>query len=544
MKPKILLVKHFDRAILAALAVLFLFAAYKSFIAADETVKDLTDEIDRHARVVEDEMSDDDKPNLPVPDYRGMLKLRFERPAVISPYSRDPFFPEPDVLVKRVLLTIGQSDESTLEEVHLIELVQSRDEVVKVTHEYDRSKNESVVSITAAGEGDCDVRIRDTLERIYRWRCTVVRVSKPPYPPTQCAFRPMPPVLSEGEQVRPARVLINFVPIATPPPNDKHGITTGADIYRKRSDQLDMDYQLLTPDPLRTATQAEIDDIWERFAGPREEAPAAARRPVGRAAPVPGPGEARVFVPAEAGRAAPPAAGAIARRQPTTSAGAKPLHGYVFLDDDVEPGETYVYKVVTVSEIERGEAVPCEDPVVSEPVLVPSLVSFRVTRISADGARILITVPHPETGQLVTEEFSFVPGMSIRDVKKLKRTIEVRMPDGSIKVHHITDPVEFSTNAVLVDTLTILNKFEYDLDSKLEDNEPVFTFKVKPVSNPLVLYLTRRGALRWKEEVEDLGETQPGRPRTPVRPGGRRPGGLVPGGPGLPGGVPRNPDVR
>ena len=149
MKPKILLVKHFDRAILAALAALFLFAAYKSFIATDQTVKDLTDEIDRHARAVEGEMSDDDKPNLPVPDYRGMLKLRFERPAVISPYPRDPFFPEPDILAKRVLLTVGQSDETTLEEVRLFELVRTRDEVVKVEYEYDPSENESVVRIKA-----------------------------------------------------------------------------------------------------------------------------------------------------------------------------------------------------------------------------------------------------------------------------------------------------------------------------------------------------------------------------------------------------------
>ena len=497
MKPKILLVKHFDYAILGVLAILFLFAAYKSFIATDQTVKELTRKIDRSDRIVKEELLDDDKPNLVVPDYRGMLKLRFDRPAVISPYPRDPLFPEPDILVKPILLTVDQTNESTLEKVRLVELVQSRDEVVTVEYEYDSSENKSIVRVTGMGEGDCDVRIRDTLERVYLWRCTVVRVSKPPYPPVECVFRPMPPVLKQGGMVRPARVLVNFIPLKPYGPGDEYGITTGANIYRKRSDQLDMDYQLITPLPLKPCTQAEIDAIWERFIEPVEERPAAGEAPAGAVEPRP-PG---VYVPPVADRPALAVPRPTHREEAAFPREGKPLDGaYVYLDADLEPGETYIYKIVTVSEIERGDAVPCKQPFVSEPILVPSLISFRVVRISRDGARIAITVPHPETAELVTEEFNFVPGMNICGFDKRMRTIEIQFPDGRTVIRRISETVEFSTNAILVDTLTILKKFEYRLNFKVKDGKAMFTFEARPTPASLVLYLTQRGALRWKKE--------------------------------------------
>jgi len=186
----------------------------------------------------------------------------------------------------------------------------------------------------------------------------------------------------------------------------------------------------------------------------------------------------------------------------------------------VDPGESYIYKVVTISASEDAEPVPCEMPFVARmPVAVPSLISFTLLAGGLTSARVAITRPDPQTGQDLTREFSFDPGMSVHGKGWVPRAYTV---DGIEK--RWREEIDFSTNCVMVDTLSLLRSIDYRI--RYDFRKERFVFSIRRSSNPLMIYLTPRRALRWKERGESGRETGAtiSRPRREVGRPRREPG--------------------
>lgn len=514
MKLKILLVKHFDHVILGALGILLFYALFQAFIARDTALDEIADEIRRAEGVINDALTDRTTPKTEIPDYLTQLRLRFERPRVISPFPHNPFYPEPDIIVERALqIGVGKVYEKELERAHLVEVVQTKD-ILKVEFDYDPEIGSSVVTIEALKKGQTDLRIRDSRERTYRWRVYVLKdvTSDPPRPPIFVTTQANPPY--ERRNIRkPARVLITFRHDNPEAPGEGVGITTGAFVERKLADTPDVEYIRVTADPVIPASQSEIDEKWRRFIEPEEEPDddvAATPEPTRTGRPVGG-----VFVPTEAG-----AAPRRAQRQPQTYRSVipegKPLKGaYVFLDDTVDPGESYVYRITTISASEDADPVPCKKPFVTPiPTVVPSLVSFALI---SGGGRVAITRANPESGEPLTEEFSLLPGMSIQGRKRIRVTVR---RNGVDRVQW--REVDFDMNCVMVDMLTLLSDINYRV--RYDWRKEKFTFLAKSPKSSLLLYLTPRSALRWKQKEtlrRQPGERMPqpkARPATQPRP--------------------------
>jgi len=503
MKLKIVLVKHFDHVLLGVLVLFLLFSVYKAFIEREEKLKELSGNIDRYVRVIENEIKGADVRKEKVRDYLTELKLRFARPAVISPYPHDPFYPKPDIRVHDYLvLSVGKKPYTKkLIRRHLIELVQAKEDIVKVDFEYDPDEGASTVTIEPLRKGQAIVRIRDNQGRTYRWRVFAQEKPRtdPPNPPLDISFKAYGPVEAQGEITKPARVLISFRHDNPPQPIDGVGITTGAYIERKPEEAPDVEYVRLDKKFLVPATQQQIDVLWDRAEPPEVDirkgegegaASAAGYEPITPAAG---------YVPPEAGERP-------LRRQrgrelgtPEMAVSEKPLKGaYVFLDTTVDPGESYIYRITTVSATTDTEPIPCKDPFVTAlPILVPSLVDFSYL----GGARIEITRPTPwEEGKSLAEAFSFIPGMTIRAKARIKRTVRINGVDRTRRVE-----VDFNTNCVMVDTISKLRRITYSVRNDWRNNK--FSYKVKSSSNPLLLYLTPRGVPRTKAKK---GETKRG----------------------------------
>ena len=182
-------------------------------------------------------------------------------------------------------------------------------------------------------------------------------------------------------------VLISFTPTNPEQLSQTVGFSTNAAFYRKPAGASDAEYvRLDDPDDPPVPLNPRTD--------PRHHAE------------VPAPGGARRRVGADRAdrnnRAGRPGAGDQPRlRRPVRPACAGSRHGnpsshpgrrgtdranrprdaFVFLDQTVDDGESYIYKIVTLSIAPTPdvEPVPCEAPYVSpEPVFLPSLVEFTV----------------------------------------------------------------------------------------------------------------------------------------------------------------------
>ena len=506
MKPKIILVKHFDHAILAGLAILLLVTLYTSFLSKEEKIAKITEDIDRYDSIIKRAMLREEGPTEPPRDYFAELRARLEHPALLSPYAHNPFFPEPDIIMTKtpLLLPVGQSREYVLQRTRLTDILQTDKTVIDVRFEYydDPELEERFSKVTiiplpleqARPSREVKLRLGDDADRTYYWRIFVqeTTVSPPPNSPVNVAFMPEAPHEADGVRTRPARVLITFWSDDPETPSQYVGITTGARISRKLADAPDVDYVRLNEIPLvPPATQEQVDEIARRFYPPQAAPGEGAETPgydTGR-------GAGGVIVP----RAAPtigPRGREGARMTEQTGEIALQLGAYIFLDETVDENESYVYKIETVSAAEDAPAVECDHPFVTPvPIIVPSLVDFAVLSISATSATVVVTRPDPESGGAISWEFRLVPGMKIGGLVTIKRTRE----ELAISPGHLYKHVDFSTDNVLVDMLPTQRQLIYIVD--LDPKTGRFVYKVKTVRDPRILYLTPRGALRLREKA-------------------------------------------
>ena len=88
MKPKIILVKNFDYAIIALLAILLLATIYAAFIAKEKKVEALSNEIAGYDRTIQGKLNRTDTPEFESGNYFDDLIGRVKHLPVISPFPR------------------------------------------------------------------------------------------------------------------------------------------------------------------------------------------------------------------------------------------------------------------------------------------------------------------------------------------------------------------------------------------------------------------------------------------------------------------------
>jgi hypothetical protein len=287
-------------------------------------------------------------------------------------------------------------------------------------------------------------------------------------------------------------VLISFMPNDPREPSRTVGFSNNAAVCRKPAGASDAEYVRLDDphQPLAPLNRDQIHEMMLKFQGPEaaagQPAPAAPNAPTGRGPlglPVP---EAVKEIPS-------PRPGGAER------AGGEPAPGsFVFLDQTVDDGESYVYKIYTLSTALDVEPVPCKDPYVSAPIFVPSLVEFTVRAIAGDRAAVRIIRRDPDTGEwLAPQDFTVGVGMKIGGMVTLKLPQLPEMPPK-------TKDVDFSTGCLLVNTLPLFPLVEYN-KLRLVRVENIYTvvYRARYARDPRILYLTPRGGLHFKSKEKE-----------------------------------------
>lgn len=482
MKIKLLVVKYVDWVILAILAIGCLVVLYQAFVRGDTNVNDLRKEMEQAEATVKKHLSRTDAPALGKPDLVKEMRDRFEHPSVIPPFRRNPFLSFEDILYPTPLqVDFGQTLQVPLQNVHLTDIV-STDRRVETSISYNAESAQSLVVFKGLlVGGPAEIRIQDDTERAWKFNVTVSHVTKRPPPngpiAVQCQARA--PVEREGFRF-PAAVLISFMPDQPLPGAALTvGLTSAARIYRKPADGSDREYVQIGPNLIQPPGQPEVETILKRF----QADVSVLGVPAASGAPAP------------AGPVVPEAAPTIGGSVTSVPAVSPFLQGaYVWLDETVDEGESYAYKIVTYNVPQTGEPVPTEKPFVYTPLAVPALVEFRVASVFPDGssAKFTLTRTDPETGLPLEQSVTVAPGMPIGGLMRVGiRTVGV---DGRVRTEYKN--VDFSTNCILVEALPAYPDIQYTIRAERRTGKNTYSASVK--RTPHVLYLTPRGFLRTK----------------------------------------------
>jgi hypothetical protein len=481
MKIKLLVVKYVDWVVLAILATVCVVVLYQAFIGGDTDVEKVRQDLIRFEKTVKDAMDSDKAPLIEKRNLVQEMADRFEHLPVIPPFRRDPFITFEDIPWPSVLqLAVGQTQDVLLKGTRLTEVMGLPDRGVDAAISYDPDQDVSKVTFTAKQEGNAEIRVQDELEQVYKFQ-VAVRTKKelpPPNPPAGVTFQPRGPIEIQGVR-HPPVVLISFQPndpiMATP----AVGFTNAARIYRKPAEASDLEYLDVSGGLIAQPAQEQIAAMLARFNV----------QPGTPLEPVPGTGApAGPVVPEEA-----PVIGAPGRSAAQITPYAP--GSFVFLDRTVDEGESYIYKIITYSTGQDAEPTPTATPFVQlEPVAVPALVEFAATMIMADRAWFRLSRMDPDTGRPLEQTFQAVPGMPIGGIIRIRATIPV---DGGPPRRYKF--VDFSTNCILVDTITSYPEAQY---SVTQDRTGKTQYKVRDRSSSRILYLTPRGFLRMKEKEQ------------------------------------------
>jgi hypothetical protein len=516
MKPKIALAKYLDWAVLAVLAAALIFVAVWSFLLKATREEKRSEEISKYDRDVRNWMSDTSAQPQPRRDYLSELQDSFEHVPVIDSYRHNPFLAREDKPYPPLQLRVGMPYSVNFKSARFTQVVSSDEKYVHVNLAYDLLTGVSTVTFTPVAEGEATIRIQTDEDLVHLFKISVRTVKRPlpPNPPINVAVVPRA-VVEIRKTLQPAMVLISFTPNNDPrEPGQTVGSSNSAAVYRKPAGASDAEYGRLDDpsQPLVPLDREHIHEIMLKFQIPETAADQPA--PATPAAPT-GPGPSGPPVPEVASD------DAFLRAKPGDRAertGGEPAPGsFVFLDQTVDDGERYTYKIVTLSTAsEPGvEPVPCEDPYVHEPVFVPSLVEFTVRTITHERVTVGVTRRDPDTGMLLTtQNFTVGIGMKIGGMVTLKLPEVVGMPPSSKNV-------DFSTGCILVSALPAFQTVEYNKLQRFLHLGDTYTpdYQARDIRDPRILYLTPRGALRFKSKEKEVGAAVP---LTREEPGGTR----------------------
>jgi hypothetical protein len=249
--------------------------------------------------------------------------------------------------------------------------------------------------------------------------------------------KPLPPKDPRIEVIR-GKALVSVL-FDNPPTLPRNAApTAGVNIYRKIASRPDAEYRLLNDKGPLVPNEAEREQIRKKLSlteQPGQPASTPERRP--------GRGEVEEAKPVEAAKpvsgAWGPAPGDIRRdaAQPDTEKSLVWL-----LDEGVSPGETYLYKIVSVTEAIKGADQERQesDPWVSPPVEVPSDVEYRLVSVREDVATIRVWKFDYKYDKWFEKTFQVAAGMKIGRPERVKAD----------KADAESVEIDFSTGARLV----------------------------------------------------------------------------------------------
>ena len=363
------------------------------------------------------------------------------------------------------------------------------------------------------------IQTDDDLVHLFKISARTVIRPPPPNPPINVA-EGVRAAVEIRKTIKPAMVLVSFMP---DDPQESSRTTVGfsnaAAVYRKSAGASDAEYvRLDDPDePLVPLNRDQIHEIMLKFQIP--ELAAAGPAPTEPTAPTTAPTTA-LASPEPSGPPVPEAVTEI--RPPTLTAaqqtGEPDPGSFVFLDQTVDDGESYIYKIVTLSKGPDVKPVPCEMPYVSPAVYVPSFVDFTVRTITADGATVRVTRRDPDTGAwLPPQDFPVGIGQKIGGM----RTLDFRLRQiPGVPARTRKQDVDFSTGCVLVNPVPNFHFIDYKL--RWGPNYTAVFYQAQDRRDPQILYLTPRGALRLKSKDMSSLPASPGNQGTRQSSGVRR----------------------
>lgn len=530
MKPKILAVKYFDWVLIGLLSLALLYVIYISFLSTESAVTKLGEEIQRSETAVRSGMSSSYSPEYKTRNLITELTERFEHLPVISPYLRNPFSGAEGMDYELRQMMVEQEIVIHLTGTRLLDVIDPSD-IVQASIAYDNENETSTVTFLAVKAGQDTVRIRDERDQVHSWPIVVVpgRQLLPPNPPYDVVFVSRPPQeirrAAEAPLERePPVVLIYFQPDNPVGPSSTVGYTTAARILRKPADAPDIEYaQIHTGLLAPIQNRDQIEAIMKRFR---------ITVPVIQGRPAVGPGGE--IIPPEAQDINRAAAADVLVETP-------PVGSFVYLDETVDEGENYIYKIETLSTTEGAQPRPTEEPyILPEPLEILALVRFRVASVTSSTATLVLSRVDPDTNQQITQELRLMPGMPIGRPVRMEQTANANV-DRRLPTQY--KYVDFSTNCILVAVLPNYRNYDYRIPMRLDrtTGEPVYDLSSRRVGQ--IIYLTPRGFLRIRgvgTEAEMLEQERRGGMRGGAPgavPGGMPRGGIPGGMPGRPGGL-------
>jgi hypothetical protein len=519
MKPKIALATYLDWAVLSVLGLALIFVAIKSFLVKTSEVEKLREDLTQYEQAVQKGINSTSAQPQPLPDYLGELRDRFEHAAVIATYRHNPFLTREDVPYPPLQLRVGVPRVLRFTGTRFTRVIAGDEKLVRVQIAYDLLTGISTLTFTALDEGATDIRIQtdEDVVHLFKIGARTVAAPPPPNPPIDVTIQPRATVEIRNTLL-PAMVLVSFSPDDPKEPSKTVGYSNMAAIYRKPANASDEEYvRLDNPDeePLVPLTRDQIHAIMQQFLIP--ELPEGGPAPTTAAAPE---------VTSSAESTAPPVPEAVTEiRAPTAPATTEaatepPPNSFVFLDQTVDDGESYIYKIVTLSTAPDVEPVSCQTPFVSEACYVPPFVDFTVRSIGLDTIGVRIVRRDPDTGAwLPPQDFTVGIGKLIGSMRTIK--IQIPAPVAGLPPEMGTKDVDFSTGCILVGALPDFRTVEYKLRWG-----PNYTpiYQAKEVRASQILYLTPRGALRFKSKEAAVlpGLDKLRTPGVKRAPGGRR----------------------
>ena len=173
MKPKIVLAKYLDWAVLAVLAAALIFVAVRSFLVKTTGEEKLKDDITQYDKAVQKGMSSTSVLPQQPRDYLSELQNRFEHPAVIDPYRRNPFLTREDIEYPPLQLRVGIPRTMRFTGTRFTRVIAGDEKLVHVDIAYDLTTGVSTVTFIPLAPGETFIRIQTDEDLVHLFKVSV-----------------------------------------------------------------------------------------------------------------------------------------------------------------------------------------------------------------------------------------------------------------------------------------------------------------------------------------------------------------------------------
>lgn len=482
MKPKLFIITYFDKAIVGVCALILVWAVVGVMRGGSQDIEDIDKEIGTAADRVEDNLRNSDKY---VPEAKGSsppprhaIEREFNHPPIIAGFRRWVLYRRETITYPLIQVQAGGQRRVEVPGVRFVD-ERTPPEELKIVTDYDPEMNLTAVEIKALKwvARELHWSAFDSEENRHLFRVVVTKEAQEirPYPPV-----PVRVFASKGH-------VVIMAGLKQPRIVGEAAVRSeGIRIYRKRADAPDAEYLQIGPALVEPAAAEVWLRVVEVYGSGRE---GAERRPEGMEEP----GDVGPFTPlhSEEERRGARMPGLEMRPEVVAPSEFRPGQACVVVDQSVNSGEDYTYKIVAVGPVEKPQF---SEGVVVE-VSVPSDLEFYATLVTDGQASVTVRRRNYDTGGWFSQRLFVEPGQTIGKKQKIRFTDPATGRRRSIEV-------DFRTGSRLVACLTrvpllkslLRVKREY-VDGEIKE-ELIMTRRVTYTGK--VVYVDRRGVLREK----------------------------------------------